>query len=102
MRVFNDRGACLAGVTVSATIMPSVVVMSTGAWYDPVQPGAAGSLEVHGNPNVLTLDKGTSKLAQAPSAMSALVEVELYGSPPPVQIFDPPEVISRTKRSKEG
>ncbi len=40
------------------------------------------------------MDKGTSKLAQGPSAMSALVEVECYlGDLPPVKIFTPPEVI---------
>ena len=51
-------------------------------------------VEVHGNPNVLTLDKGTSKLAQGPSAMTALVEVECYtGELPPVKVFMPPEVI---------
>jgi hypothetical protein len=44
-----------------------VVHMSTGAWYDPEQPGVIGSLDKHGNPNLLTLDKGTSRLAQGPS-----------------------------------
>jgi biotin/methionine sulfoxide reductase len=93
VRVFNDRGACLAGASISDSVVPGVVILPTGAWYDPAQPGQAGSLEVHGNANVLTLDKGTSKLAQAPSAMSVLVEVEVYGDPPPVRIFDPPPIV---------
>ena len=32
-------------------------------------------LEMNGNPNVLTKDKGTSSLAQGPSAHTCLVEV---------------------------
>jgi biotin/methionine sulfoxide reductase len=91
VRVFNDRGACLAGARVSDAVMPGVVILPTGAWYDPAEPGTPGSLDVHGNPNMLTLDKGTSKLAQAPSAMSALVEVEKWcGTAPELRVFAPP------------
>jgi biotin/methionine sulfoxide reductase len=94
VRLFNDRGACLAGAQVSDDVMPGVIQLSTGAWFDPLEPGIPGSLDVHGNPNVLTIDKGTSSLAQGPSAMTALVEVERFiGDPPPVKIFTPPEVI---------
>ncbi len=93
VRLFNDRGACLAGAEVSDAVMPGTVVLPTGAWYDPLQPGVEGSLEIHGNPNVLTLDKGTSQLAQAPSAMSALVDIERWdGETPPVRVFTPPPV----------
>ena len=93
IKIFNDRGSCLAGAIITEDVMPDVVQISTGAWYDPLIPGEAGSLDVHGNPNVLTIDKGTSKLAQGPSAMSALVEVELFnGNLPPIKIFTPPEV----------
>jgi len=95
VRVFNDRGACLAGAVVTDALMPGVVQLSTGAWFDPAEPGNAGSLELHGNPNVLTLDKGTSKLAQGPSAQSALVEVERFeGTVPPVTVFVPPPVVA--------
>ena len=52
------------------TSVPGVVVLPTGAWYDPETPGG---LERHGNPNVLTLDKGASRLAQGPVAHTALV-----------------------------
>ncbi|MEM7496585.1 MAG: molybdopterin-dependent oxidoreductase [Pseudomonadota bacterium] len=91
VRVHNDRGACLAGLRVSDEVMPGVVQLSTGAWYDPETPGDPGSLCKHGNPNVLTLDKGTSRLAQGPSAHTALVEVSaLDAPPPPVTAFDPP------------
>ncbi len=98
VRVFNDRGACLAGVRVDDGVRRGVVVLPTGAWYDPLVPGEDGSLEKHGNPNVLTLDKGTSKLTQGSIAHTALVEVERYeGDPPPVTAFDLPEFTDRTR-----
>ncbi len=91
VRVFNDRGALLAGAVLSDELRPGVIQISTGAWYDPLEPGVIGSVDKHGNPNVLTLDKGTSRLAQGPSAQTTLVEVEKYvGEPPPVTAFEPP------------
>ncbi|HIA81972.1 MAG TPA: Asp-tRNA(Asn)/Glu-tRNA(Gln) amidotransferase GatCAB subunit C, partial [Rhodospirillales bacterium] len=103
VRLFNDRGACLAGAQLSDDVMRGVIQLSTGAWYDPLNPGEPGSLDVHGNPNVLTLDKGTSKLAQGPSAMTALVEVEPYiGDLPPVKVFMPPEVIPEEIHRLDG
>jgi biotin/methionine sulfoxide reductase len=95
VRVFNDRGACLAGVRVTDAIRPGVVVLATGAWYDPVEPGTPGALDRHGNPNVLTIDKGTSRLAQGPSSGTVLVEVEHAGpAPPEARPFEPPEILS--------
>ncbi len=35
VKVYNDRGAILAGVHLNEQILPGVVQMSTGAWYDP-------------------------------------------------------------------
>ncbi|WP_158891609.1 molybdopterin-dependent oxidoreductase [Amycolatopsis anabasis] len=92
VRVFNDRGAFLAGVLIagSDTLLPGVAQIATGAWYDPVTPGVPDALEKHGNPNVVTLDKGTSQLAQGSAAQTCLVEVERYDNPPPVTAFDPP------------
>ena len=96
VRVFNDRGSCLAGARLDANLRRSVVQLSTGAWWDPVAPGDPAALDRHGNPNVLTLDKGTSSLAQGPIAQTALVEVERYDGPvPDVQAFTPPELIAR-------
>lgn len=93
VRVFNQRGACLAGARISSNVMPGVVVLPTGAWYDPERPGG---LDRHGNPNVLTLDKGASRLSQAPVANTALVEVEkMPGEVPAVEIFDPPQIEPR-------
>jgi biotin/methionine sulfoxide reductase len=99
VRVYNDRGACLAGVRLDDGIRAGVVVLPTGAWYDPLVPGEVGTLEKHGNPNVLTLDKGTSKLTQGCSAHTALVEVERFeGEPPPVTAFDPPPFAGRRRQ----
>lgn len=98
VRVFNRRGACLAGVILSDSVMRGVVQLSTGAWYDPAEPGVEGSLCKHGNPNVLTRDRGTSRLGQGPSAQTTLVEVEKFpGEPPPVTAFVPPVIEERDR-----
>jgi biotin/methionine sulfoxide reductase len=97
VRVYNDRGACLAGVKIDDGVKPGVVVLPTGAWFDPLDPATPGSLEKHGNPNVLTLDKGTSKLTQGCSAHTCLVEVEKFdGELPPITAFDPPAFVERS------
>jgi biotin/methionine sulfoxide reductase len=91
--VANDRGRCLAGAVVTDAVRPGVVQMSTGAWYDPLDPGDPDSLDKHGNPNVLTQDRGTSRLGQGPAAQSALVEVTRFDGPvPPITAFDQPSV----------
>jgi biotin/methionine sulfoxide reductase len=96
VRVWNDRGACLAGAVLSDRIRPRVVQLATGAWYDPLEPGSIGTLEVHGNPNVLTRDAGSSKLAQGPTAHTTLVEIERFaGEPPGVKAFEPPAIAAR-------
>ncbi|MGX5846653.1 molybdopterin-dependent oxidoreductase [Mesorhizobium sp. PL10] len=77
VRLHNGRGACLAGVTVSEGIHPDCISLATGAWFDP-QTVSGEVLEVHGNPNVLTLDKGTSSLAQATIGHTCLVYIEKW------------------------
>jgi biotin/methionine sulfoxide reductase len=95
VRVFNDRGACLAGALVTDAVRPRVVQLATGAWYDPLEPGRVGTLDRHGNPNVLTRDEGCSRLSQGPCAQSTLVEVERYAGPvPPVTAFEPPPIVA--------
>ncbi|MBT1159675.1 molybdopterin-dependent oxidoreductase [Aminobacter anthyllidis] len=94
VRVFNSRGACLAGAVLSTAIRPGVVQMSTGSWFDPEEPGRPGSLCKHGNPNILTKDVGTSSLTQGPTALTCLVDVEVYrGNVPDMTAFDPPEIV---------
>ena len=101
VRLFNDRGSSLAAVILSDAVMPGVVQLSTGAWYDPDDPSAAMPLDKHGNPNVLTRDRGTSRLGQGPSAQSCLVEVERFTGPlPPITAFDPPPFAERSHSSQ--
>jgi len=103
VRVFNDRGAFLAGVIITDRIRPNVAQIATGAWYDPEHPGEIGSLDVHGNPNIVTPDHGTSKLAQGSSALSVLVQIEKFtGALPPIRVFDAPptEPHSHTKAAE--
>jgi biotin/methionine sulfoxide reductase len=93
VRVFNARGACLAGVRVDAQLTRGVALLATGAWFDPLEPGVPGSLCVHGNPNVLTPDVATSALTQGLSAQSCLVRVEAWEGPlPPVRAHVPPRI----------
>jgi biotin/methionine sulfoxide reductase len=91
VRVFNARGECLATLTIESGLRPGVAVMSTGAWYDPAD-GSERPLERHGNPNVLTLDRGTSKLSQGPSALSMLVEVEAWSGKHETAAHEPPRL----------
>lgn len=80
VRLYNDRGACLATATVTDTVRPGVVVLPTGAWFTP--SGNSG-LDVSGNPNVLTLDIATSAFGQGCSAHTCLVHVEPYAGEAP-------------------
>ena len=94
VRIFNGRGACLAGVELTEAIRPGVIELATGAWYEPQDYADPESLEIHGNPNVLTRDIGTSKLAQGPTAHSCLVEVEAFTEPlPEIKSFKQPPII---------
>ncbi|WP_407148323.1 molybdopterin guanine dinucleotide-containing S/N-oxide reductase [Bradyrhizobium sp. ORS 86] len=90
IRLFNARGACLAAVHVTDAIAPGIVQLPTGAWYDPMDPEEEASLCVHGNPNVLTRDIGTSSFAQGCTGQLTTVEVERFtGNLPPIRAFDP-------------
>ncbi len=77
VRLFNARGQCLASACVVDTVRPGVAVLPTGAWYDPADEGE-NPLERSGNPNVLTLDKGTSHFGQGCSAHTCLVSIETH------------------------
>jgi biotin/methionine sulfoxide reductase len=93
VKIRNDRGACLAGAVIDTRIRRGVIQLSTGAWFDPADPTVEKSICKHGNPNVLTMDKGTSRLAQGPIAHSCLVEIERYrGEALTVTAFEPPPV----------
>ncbi|MFC1896294.1 molybdopterin-dependent oxidoreductase [Thermodesulfobacteriota bacterium] len=53
VRVFNDRGEMIIPAFVTETIMPGVVNISEGAWYNPDDQG----IDRGGCPNVLTRDE---------------------------------------------
>ena len=53
VRVFNDRGALIIQAEVTERIMPGVVDIPHGAWYDPDKNG----VDRGGNPNVLISDQ---------------------------------------------
>ena len=93
VRIHNARGACLAGAVLSDALSPGVAKLSCGAWYDPAV-AEDGAVCAHGNANVLTHDRGTSKLSQGPSTGTNMVEIERWTGPlPPVRAFEMPEVV---------
>ena len=93
-KVYNSRGSCLASVRLDDHLREGVVQMSTGAWYDPIDPSESMSTCKNGNPNVLTPDKGTSRLGQGPIAHSCLVEVEKFlNDVDDVTAYKPPKII---------
>lgn len=92
VRVFNDRGQMLAGVTISDKVMPGVVQIYEGGWYDPFDLTQESTLDKYGDVNVLAPDIGTSRLAQGNCGQTILAEVEKYtGDLAAVTVFDAPE-----------
>ncbi len=101
VRVFNDRGACLAGAVVTDDVRPGVVQLSTGAWFDPIDDLTLEPLCVHGNPNVLTADLPSSTLSQGCSGQHAMVQIERFdGVLPPVTVHQPPVFATRLVTSR--
>ena len=103
VRVFNARGNLLAGAVLSDAVKPGVVQLSTGAWLDwqhlteiPAEGGYQESRETcfHGNPNVLTADCGTSRLAQGCVGQISLVEMVRHdGDVPPHRAWQSPHLL---------
>src|SRR5262249_26544604 len=93
VRVFNDRGSFLAALQIVDHLKSGVVPNATGARFERAEPGRPGSLEKHGNPNVVTDDHGTSRLAQSSVAQTVLVEVERLAAAPPVTAFAKPSFL---------
>ncbi|MEM6940946.1 MAG: molybdopterin-dependent oxidoreductase [Pseudomonadota bacterium] len=93
IRIWSARGACLAGVRLDPLLRPDCIALATGAWFDP-QHIAGEVLEVHGNPNVLTVDRGCSELSQGNMAHTTLVRIEKWTAPLPALSIDaPPEIV---------
>ncbi|WP_371186777.1 trimethylamine-N-oxide reductase TorA [Thalassotalea maritima] len=94
VRVYNDRGQLIAGAVIDANYPPGLIRIQEGAWYGPLDE-KIGSIDTYGDPNTLTMDIGTSKLAQACSAFTCLVEIEKFkGDAPAVTAFNQPTEIT--------
>jgi biotin/methionine sulfoxide reductase len=90
VEVFNARGRLISAAVVSDAIMPGVVRLSTGAWFDIDYDL---NIERHGNPNAVTLDLPASSLSQGCSAQTCLIEIRKLDlrQAIPVRAFDQPE-----------
>ena len=93
IKLWNARGACLCALQLSADIRPDCVSLPTGAWLD-LQTVDGEIIEVHGNPNVLTLDKGCSGLSQGNIAHTCVVKVARWDRPlPELRVTWPPRFV---------
>ena len=103
VRVFNSRGACLAGAVLSTAVRPGVTQLATGAWYDPMQLDDGTTLCVHGNPNAVTEDRPTSRLSQGCAGQQARVQIERFvGTVPPIRAHDPPPMAQRNSATRSS
>jgi molybdopterin guanine dinucleotide-containing S/N-oxide reductase-like protein len=73
VKIFNDRGAVLAGAYITERIMPGVVYIDHGARYDPIVPG---ELDRGGAINTITPRKTSSKNASGMVSGGFLVNIE--------------------------
>ncbi|NUW67965.1 trimethylamine-N-oxide reductase TorA [Vibrio coralliilyticus] len=90
VRVFNDRGQLLAGAVLMDSYARGVIRIEEGAWYGPLNE-KEGVICTYGDPNTLTMDIGSSELAQATSANTCIVDFEKFtGKVPPVTSFGGP------------
>ena len=92
VKVFNERGTILCGAVLTDKVRRNVLKISEGGWYDPLVPGEVGTLDVHGDINVLSPDIGTSKLAQGNCGHTVMANIELYkGKLPAIKAFTAPK-----------
>jgi trimethylamine-N-oxide reductase (cytochrome c) len=73
VKIYNERGAVLAGAYVTERIMPGVVYIDHGSRYDPIVPG---ELDRGGAINSITPHNTTSKNATGMAVSAFLVQVE--------------------------
>jgi biotin/methionine sulfoxide reductase len=92
LKLTSPRGACLCAVAVSDGVRADCLSLPTGAWFDP-QTVNGERIDVHGNPNALTLDKGCSALSQGNIAHTCVVQAEKWDKPlPPLTVTEPPKI----------
>jgi len=73
IKIFNERGALLAGALVTERVRPGVVYIDHGARWDPI---IIGELDRGGNINTITPHKTTSKNAGGMVCSGFLAEIE--------------------------
>jgi len=73
VRVWNDRGALVAKCKVTSKILPGVIDIPQGAWYNPGEDGT----DFGGNINILTTERWTP-LAKGNPQHTIMVQVEKY------------------------
>jgi anaerobic selenocysteine-containing dehydrogenase len=78
VKVFNDRGATLAGARVMKSQHPGVVQLHQNAWFDPADGKNPANLERAGCSNTLTNSAGQGDYARCMPDVSALVEVQKW------------------------
>ncbi|WP_372802449.1 molybdopterin-dependent oxidoreductase [Paracoccus seriniphilus] len=101
VHLHNARGGCLAGLRLDANMRHDCVVLPTGAWAD-LQDSPQGRICVHGNPNMLTIDKGASELSQGNISHTTLVQVSPWpGELPRVRALDAPRFVTRAECERE-
>ena len=95
VRLHNARGATFAGVHFDPELRRDCIALQTGAWFDAAEVEGV-RMDIHGNPNALTIDKGTSRLAQGNIGHTAIVFVEPWEKPlPPLSVSRQPEFQSK-------
>jgi anaerobic dimethyl sulfoxide reductase subunit A len=73
VRIWNDRGSMIIKCRLTRKIMPGVVDIPQGAWYNPDNKG----IDRGGNINILSTEKWTA-LAKGNAQHTIMVEVEKY------------------------
>lgn len=88
----NSRGACLVGIRISEKIRVDCVSLATGAWLD-LRNIDGQCICIHGNPNVLSLDKGSSSLSQGNIAHTTLVSLRQWDATiPEITVHHQPDL----------
>lgn len=77
--IWNETGACIAAAWPEEGLIAGVVLLPTGAAYDPDAQGH----DRNSNPNVLIADRGTSVIGQGSAAQSCLVSIRRRSQPAP-------------------
>ena len=96
-----DRDDWIAYFDLDDGLREDCISLATGAWFAP-QIVEGRRIDVHGNPNVLTVDIGASELSQGNIAHTATVRIEKFDGPlADVNAHAQPSIVAQTKRPTE-